>query len=388
MRLIGIKIAKNIVTSPIDDIEHKLKFGYTDAAMTNLIKISSDSAQQFSQQVLDWYHLHGRKHLPWQQNKTPYSVWISEIMLQQTQVKTVLPYYKKFMQSFPDVTALANADEDTVLHHWTGLGYYARARNLHKAAKQIVNEHNGEFPTNIEQVINLPGIGRSTAGAILSLSLNKPHAILDGNVKRVLSRYFLVEGHNGQARYEKTLWPIAETLTPSDGVAFFNQAMMDLGSGICTRSKPDCQACPLQSSCLAFAANEQHNYPQKKPKKTIPVKSTIMVIPKVNQQVLMEKRPPAGIWGGLWCFHEVKQTDEIIGLLKGLSLSEITRNELPAFRHTFSHFHLDILPILVECQQDEYQEVYEKNQQQWYDLANQQSVGLAASTKTLIQLLQ
>ena len=235
--------------------------------MTNKTTISAKYAQAFSDQVLSWFQLQGRKHLPWQQDKSPYRVWISEIMLQQTQVATVIPYYLRFMASFPNITALADADEDTVLHHWTGLGYYARARNLHKTAKTIRANYQGRFPENIDEVIALPGIGRSTAGAILSLALNKHHAILDGNVKRVLARCYKVQGHAGQAIYEKTLWPITETLTPKVGVAQFNQAMMDLGAMVCTRSKPKCEICPINASCLAFASDEQASYPQKKPKK-------------------------------------------------------------------------------------------------------------------------
>ncbi|WP_085299015.1 A/G-specific adenine glycosylase [Cognaticolwellia mytili] len=356
--------------------------------MTNKTTISAKSAQLFSSQVLNWFELQGRKHLPWQQDKTPYRVWISEIMLQQTQVATVIPYYQRFMASFPTVTDLANADEDTVLHHWTGLGYYARARNLHKSAKIIRDQYLGEFPDELEQVIALPGIGRSTAGAILSLSLHKHHAILDGNVKRVLARCYMVQGHTGQAIYEKTLWPITEALTPEKGVANFNQAMMDLGAMVCTRSKPKCEICPIQTGCLAFAGAEQANYPQKKPKKVIPEKHTIMVIPRVNQQVLMEKRPPTGIWGGLWCFLEVDDHSKIEDTLAKHQLRAITKKQLPSFRHTFSHFHLDIEPVLVECEYGSNNAVNDDSSHQWYNLTTNASVGFAASTKQLIQSIK
>lgn len=356
--------------------------------MTNTTKITNKSAQQFSQQVIDWYKKQGRKHLPWQQHKTPYSVWISEIMLQQTQVATVIPYYQRFMASFPTINDLAKANEDNVLHHWTGLGYYARARNLHKTAKIIANDYQGNFPQLIDEVIALPGIGRSTAGAILSLALNKHHAILDGNVKRVLARCYTVKGHSGQAMYEKTLWPIAEILTPKVDVAPFNQAMMDLGALICTRSKPNCEQCPLVSSCLAYALDEQANYPQKKPKNKIPEKHTIMVIPRINNQVLMEKRPPVGIWGGLWCFLEVSHTDEIPFLLSKLNLKELGSQSLTKFRHTFSHFHLDIEPIVIDCELLIAKEINDFDQQQWYNLSIEASVGLAASTQKLITLLK
>lgn len=325
-------------------------------------------------------------------------------MLQQTQVKTVIPYYERFMASFPSITALANADEDKVLHHWTGLGYYARARNLHKAAKFIVSDHQGVFPAEIEKVIALSGIGRSTAGAILSLALNQHHPILDGNVKRVLARNYLVTGHNGLAKFDKALWQLSETLTPAVDTGFYTQAMMDLGATVCTRSKPNCEVCPLKTSCLAFATDRQAEFPQKKPKKKIPEKSTIMVIPKVStatsNKVLMEKRPPTGIWGGLWCFYEVTEKSEITTLLKSLGLKPATKQnsqqELTTFRHTFSHFHLDISPIVIDCALLEAndlieinnQEISEPRKQKWYDLHSEASVGLAASTKKLIGLLQ
>ncbi|WP_448211320.1 A/G-specific adenine glycosylase [Colwellia sp. MEBiC06753] len=356
--------------------------------MTTQISISPKSAKQFSDNILSWYHQQGRKHLPWQQNKTPYRVWISEIMLQQTQVATVIPYYQRFMESFPDVVSLANADEDTVLHHWTGLGYYARARNLHKAAKIIAADYKGKFPEDIEQVMALPGIGRSTAGAILSLSLKQHHAILDGNVKRVLARCYLVEGHNAQAKFDKALWPITETLTPKSGVEFFNQAMMDIGATICTRTKPKCELCPVQSGCMAFATDEQANFPQKKPKKTTPVKQTIMVIPRLDQTVLLEKRPPAGIWGGLWCFYEVNSLSDIPELLQALGLQQSKQTQLTEFRHTFSHFHLDITPIMVDCDElskTQTTTIHEPRTQQWLPINGSNAVGLSASTVKILQ---
>ena len=403
--LVVVSFFKGITMNKKRHLDHKLLsrpetciligngyFRYTVALMTNQTQISPKSATLFAQQVLAWYQKQGRKSLPWQQNKTPYRVWISEIMLQQTQVATVIPYYLRFMESFPSITALADADDDHVLHHWTGLGYYARARNLHKADKIIKNDHQGEFPQNIENVIALPGIGRSTAGAILSISMNKHHAILDGNVKRVLARCYKVDGHNGQARYEKALWPIAETLTPKEGVAQYTQAMMDLGSLVCTRSKPNCSQCPIIATCLVYALDEQANYPQKKPKKKIPERSTIMVIPRIGtelgEKVLMEKRPPSGIWGGLWCFLEVSSSNEIPALLQTLNLKATNSQTLTKFRHTFSHFHLDIEPIIVDCMQLPAKEINEKDLQQWYNLTNEASVGLAASTLKLITLLK
>jgi A/G-specific adenine glycosylase len=318
-------------------------------------------------------------------------VWISEIMLQQTQVATVIPYYQRFMESFPTITDLANAAEDNVLHHWTGLGYYARARNLHKAAKIIRDNFNGYFPHNITEVIALSGIGRSTAGAILSLALNQPQPILDGNVKRVLARCYLVDGYNGLSKFDKTLWQLSEQLTPTQDTSYYNQAMMDLGATVCSRTKPNCEQCPLQYSCLAKAADLQSEYPQKKPKKKIPEKNTIMVIPRIqnnnNELVLMEKRLPSGIWGGLWCFYEIAELEQLTTLLTKVNLKPIAQQLLTEFRHTFSHFHLDITPLVVDCELISNQEVNENNQQQWYNLQQENNVGLAASTKKLLTLL-
>lgn len=225
-------------------------------------------ALQFSQAVLNWYHKYGRKALPWQQEKTPYHVWLSEVMLQQTQVATVIPYFERFIARFPDVTALAKAPLDEVLHLWTGLGYYARARNLHKAAQHIVDKHQGQFPDTFEHVCALPGVGRSTAGAILSLSLKQPFPILDGNVKRVLARCYAIEGWPGKKEVENKLWEISENVTPIEGVEYFNQAMMDLGAMVCTRSKPKCELCPLNKGCIAYAQNNWADYPGKNRKKS------------------------------------------------------------------------------------------------------------------------
>ncbi|WNC73750.1 A/G-specific adenine glycosylase [Thalassotalea psychrophila] len=345
----------------------------------------------FSENVLTWFASQGRKHLPWQQSKTPYSVWISEVMLQQTQVATVIPFYQRFMSSFPAISDLANADEDLVLHHWTGLGYYARARNLHKAAKIIRDDYNGIFPDNIDDVIALPGIGRSTAGAILSLALNQHHPILDGNVKRVLARYHMVSGYPGQSSFDKQLWLLSEKLTPEQGVANFNQAMMDLGAMRCTRSRPSCTECPLKANCQAFFHEKQAEFPGKKPKKEKPVKQTIMVIFTNEDSVLMYKRPPTGIWGGLWSFFEIQDINQLADLTTELGFSITSQTELNGFRHTFSHFHLDIKPLKVVIGNinDNANNIIinENDQQLWYHLQRGANVGLAASSKTLLSLI-
>lgn len=340
----------------------------------------------FSDHILDWFGEQGRKHFPWQQQKTPYRVWISEIMLQQTQVTTVIPYYLRFMASFPTITDLANADEDLVLHHWTGLGYYARARNLHKAAKYIRDYYQGVFPDEIQQVIDLPGIGRSTAGAILSLALNQHHPILDGNVKRVLARHFMVAGYPGQSAFDKPLWLLSEQLTPENGVANFNQAMMDMGATVCTRSKPKCSECPLKDTCQAFYHEKQAEFPGKKPKKVKPEKQTIMVMFTQKNSVFMYKRPATGIWGGLWSFYEINNVKELPTLANDLGFNITNEQRLTPFRHTFSHFHLDITPLQVEIT-EKLTNINENNEQLWYHLDRGANVGLAASSKTLLSLL-
>lgn len=304
----------------------------------------------FSTRVLEWFDKHGRKHLPWQQDITPYRVWISEIMLQQTQVTTVIPYFERFMQRFPTVTQLAAAAQDDVLHLWTGLGYYARARNLHKAAQLIAEQYAGEFPQTLEEVMALPGIGRSTAGAILSIACGQSHAILDGNVKRVLARYYAVEGWPGKRQVEEQLWAYATQNTPLQRTHHYTQAMMDLGAMICTRSKPACDTCPLQNECIAYAQGNQTNYPGKKPKKILPVKETTMWIPFYQGSVLLKQRPSSGIWGGLWSFVEsdnVKTTPADVARYIGPNFET---EPLSAFRHTFSHYHLDIQPKVIHCQ--------------------------------------
>jgi len=303
----------------------------------------------FSRSVLTWFDRYGRKHLPWQQDRSSYRVWVSEIMLQQTQVATVIPYFEAFMARFPRLHDLADAPLDTVLARWSGLGYYARARNLHKTAQIIRDQYSGIFPTNFVDVLALPGIGRSTAGAVLSLALNQHHAILDGNVKRVLARVFAVDGWPGKSSVAELLWQHSERLTPKKRVADFNQAMMDLGAGICTRSRPQCELCPLQRDCVAFSTQRQTDYPGKKPKKTIPVRRTqMLLLSNANNEVLLQRRPPVGIWGGLLSLPEIPMDDDVSPWCEkhlGFAIEEQAR--WPVVRHTFSHFHLDISPVLI-----------------------------------------
>ncbi|WP_354623321.1 A/G-specific adenine glycosylase [Psychromonas sp. MME2] len=345
------------------------------------------SNEDFSQRIIQWQQQHGRHHLPWQQDKSLYKTWISEVMLQQTQVATVIPYFKKFMRAFPTISYLANAPIDEVLHHWTGLGYYARARNLHKAAQFIRDNFNGEFPQDFQQVLALPGIGRSTAGAILSLTLGKHFAILDGNVKRVLTRHQAIEGWTGEKRVENQLWTLAEKVTPSEQCHIFNQAMMDMGAMICTRSKPKCTTCPVNSDCKAYQSNTMSCYPTAKAKKKIPVKHAFMLVlyTVTDQQISVQltKRPPAGIWGGLWCFPELSKLESSQELLQDMGVTQYKQILLPSFRHTFSHYHFDISPVLIKVGSIEYQQIREENTL-WYNLNTPQKVGLATATKKIL----
>ncbi len=343
-------------------------------------------APQFAQQVLDWYHKYGRKTLPWQQEKTPYKVWLSEVMLQQTQVATVIPYFERFMSRFPTVTDLANAPLDEVLHLWTGLGYYARARNLHKAAKQVADKHGGVFPQTYDEVADLPGVGRSTAGAILSLSLGKHFPILDGNVKRVLARCYAVSGWPGKKEVENRLWEISERVTPAQGVSQFNQAMMDLGAMVCTRSKPKCELCPLSNGCVAYANHSWANYPGKKPKVTLPERTGYMLMMQDGDEVFLAQRPAVGLWGGLFCFPQFAEEQELHRWLEQRGIPANNLTQLTAFRHTFSHFHLDIVPMWLPVSSMD--GCMDEGPALWYNLGQPPSVGLAAPVERLLQQLR
>ena len=306
--------------------------------------------QQFSLPLLSWFDTYGRKDFPWQHPRSAYRVWVSEIMLQQTQVKTVIPYFNRFINRFPDIQALAMASEDDVLSHWSGLGYYSRARNLRKTAAIIHTDFHGEFPNDLKQLINLPGIGPSTAAAIASLAFNKPTAILDGNVKRVLSRYFLVDGIPQQAAVHQKLWKLANECMPRKRCADYTQAIMDLGATCCTTKNPDCTHCPLQTSCLAKEHNEVANYPNKKPKKIIPTKEQqFLLLYSGDQSIYLEKRPPTGLWGGLWCLPNIEFSDcPTTYVFNRYMLQTSNVQELMTINHSFSHFHLRIKALSMQ----------------------------------------
>lgn len=342
------------------------------------------SDEQFGAAVLDWYDRHGRKDLPWQQAITPYRVWVSEIMLQQTQVSTVLGYFDRFMDALPTVEALASAAEDEVLHLWTGLGYYSRARNLHKTAKLVVAEHGGEFPRCVERLAELPGIGRSTAGAIASLSMGLRAPILDGNVKRVLARYVAQDGYPGEPKVARQLWDVAERLTPQTRVNHYTQAMMDLGATLCTRSKPSCLLCPLKAGCRAHLLGRETDYPAPKPRKALPQKRTLMpLLANHEGAILLYRRPSTGLWGGLWSLPELEDLAALDPLAERHALELQQHRQLPGLTHTFSHFQLAIEPWLISVKST--RDAVAEPDWLWYNLATPPRLGLAAPVKTLLK---
>ncbi len=335
----------------------------------------------FQQRVLTWFACQGRKDLPWQQNTTPYRVWLSEIMLQQTQVTTVIPYFQAFIEKFPTLESLAVAHIDEVLPYWSGLGYYARARNLHKSAQIIYQQQ--RFPDTLDELMALSGIGQSTAGAILSIAFHKSHPILDGNVKRVLTRYKGITGWSGDSQVTKQLWAISTALTPIERCADYTQAIMDLGATVCTRSKPSCTVCPLASHCVALNMGIVAQLPTPKPKKTLPVKQLIfLLLSNDDQQLFLEKRPPTGIWGGLWSLPEFDSIESAQDWCLSKKLAINSQQVLPTSRHTFSHYHLDYTPLVIQTNSPT-NFVMEANQSLWYNAGQQ--LGLAAPIKQLLQ---
>jgi A/G-specific adenine glycosylase len=312
----------------------------------------------FAACMIAWQRQYGRHDLPWQSGNA-YQVWVSEIMLQQTQVATVIPYYQRFLVSFPNIRILASASEEQVLAHWSGLGYYARGRNLHKTAQIIASQYGGEFPHEFEQILALPGIGRSTAAAICTLAFHQRHAILDGNVKRVFARYFGIEGWAGEKKTEQQMWQQAEAQLPTSEIAIYTQALMDMGATVCTRSKPDCPVCPVLSGCIAAKNNRVAELPAPRPRKAVPERSTTFLLLKHDNDILLEKRPGSGIWGGLWCPPQLDDGQELVeDYLQRNGMEVSNKVKLKAFTHTFTHFRLHITPVLLhlECKPDQVQQ--------------------------------
>jgi A/G-specific adenine glycosylase len=299
------------------------------------------AGESFAHRLLDWYDAHGRHDLPWQRPATPYRVWISEVMLQQTRVETVRPYFERFVERFPDIETLAAADIDEVLAHWAGLGYYARARNLHRAAGIA----GGDLPKDLESLVALPGIGRSTAGAILSLAGGQRHAILDGNVKRVLARHAGIEGWPGRSPVARELWALAEERTPGERVAAYNQAMMDLGATVCVR-RPRCMVCPVADDCRARIDGTTDTIPGSKPKRDVPQRETVALVlqRRADGAILLERRPPEGIWGGLWSLPEFADGESLAQWLASRFPDAPETERLEPVEHAFTHFRLRIHP--------------------------------------------
>lgn len=311
----------------------------------------------FSKAVIDWQRQHGRHDLPWQRTRDPYRIWLSEIMLQQTQVSAVIPYYLKFLDSFPDVASLAAASSEQVMAHWSGLGYYTRARNLHACARQVVRDHGGQFSADPDQLVALPGIGRSTAAAIAAFAFGARAAILDGNVKRVFARAFGIEGYPGTRQIEQAMWLRAEALLPhgADAIRSYTQGLMDLGATLCSRSKPRCGDCPLAQRCVALASDRVADLPVKKPKKAVPLRQLrMLVVLDRSGRVLLEKRPDTGIWGGLYSLPEVmyevtqSETAAEARIANAAAAFGVlaSQQQLEPIRHGFTHFTLDIYPSL------------------------------------------
>jgi A/G-specific adenine glycosylase len=334
--------------------------------------------EEFALRLVAWFDRHGRKTLPWQHNPTPYRVWVSEVMLQQTQVATVIPYYERFMARFPSAHALAQAPLDEVLHHWTGLGYYARARNLKACAQVLVERHGGDFPDGIDAVTALPGIGRSTAGAILALARGERHPILDGNAKRVLARVFGIDGDPSSAEVLKALWAQAEACTPHERAAAYTQAIMDLGATLCTRARPACTVCPMSDGCTAAREGRQAELPGAKRRRTRPAREAVLLIAETGvaatRAVLLERRPSPGIWGGLWSPPQFdSETDALAWCRRELKDLE-SLPAPPPIEHGFTHFDLRLNPLRVRCTTSP--EVREPEDRLWYLLSAPPKVGL------------
>jgi A/G-specific adenine glycosylase len=346
---------------------------------------------QFTERLLAWFEIHGRHTLPWQQNPTPYRVWVSEVMLQQTQVATVIPYYERFMARFPDVGSLAAAPLDEVLHLWTGLGYYARARNLRACAQTLVAQHGGQFPDDIEAVTALPGIGRSTAGAILALSRGQRQPILDGNVKRVLSRVFGIAGDPGSAAVVAQLWAQSEICTPTLQVAAYTQAIMDLGATVCSRSGPACTVCPMSTGCVAALEGRQTELPGRKLKRARGSREATLLIAETGiaglAAVLVERRPAAGVWGGLW---SPPQFDSEFAALdwcrREIGEPKVESQLLAPIHHAFTHFDLLLTPLRVRCQPSP--SVRDGDDRLWYRLGDPPRVGLPQPIRQLFERLR
>jgi A/G-specific adenine glycosylase len=340
----------------------------------------------FSARLLAWYRSHGRHDLPWQGTRDAYRIWVAEIMLQQTQVAAVIPYYQRFLERFPDIAALAGAAQDEVLRLWSGLGYYSRARNLQRAAQQVAQRHGGVFPRALEEIEALPGIGRSTAAAIAAFAYGTRAAILDGNVKRVLARHFAVPGFPGEKRVEQHLWQMAEEHLPPRDIGPYTQALMDLGATLCTRAKPACTRCPLAQSCQALALARVSDFPAARPARARPMRATHMLLLMHNGELLLEKRPPSGIWGGLWSLPEIEDASRARAHCRvrfGCSIA--APQALEPLAHGFTHFRLQIQPLL--CPVRKLSLAARETGQIWLGLEQAHATAIPVPVRKLIERL-
>jgi A/G-specific adenine glycosylase len=351
-----------------------------------MIAATQSGADTFAPRLLRWFDVSGRHDLPWQHPRTPYRVWLSEIMLQQTQVKTVIPYFERFIAALPSLPALASASRDDVMALWSGLGYYARARNLQAAAQRCVELHGGELPRDIDALTALPGIGRSTAAAILSQAWGDRHAILDGNVKRVLTRYHGIEGYPGLPAVEKRLWSLAEAHLPATRMADYTQAQMDLGATLCTRSDPACVLCPLQEDCVARTEGRTAELPTPKPGKVAPQKhACVLWLLNTEGEVLMQRRPAAGIWASLWTLPQADDAVSSREWFERQLLGDFTAAEpLPAIDHAFSHYKLRLQPLRL-CGVALRDRVGDNDDLRWVARGEFASLGIPAPIRKLLE---
>lgn len=361
--------------------------GNTQHTFLKLMSTQKSDISSFAQTVVDWQREHGRQHLPWQHHTDPYKVWLSEIMLQQTQVSTVLGYYERFLARFPTVKSLAEAEQDEVMPYWAGLGYYARARNLHRCAQVVCSNFDGSFPDSSQLLATLPGIGPSTAAAIAAFCFGERSPIMDGNVRRVFTRYFGVYGHPQKRAVDLELWALASQVvdsSPADlNMAAYTQGQMDLGSMLCTRGKPDCLKCPLKNTCFAYANQLTHELPTPKPKTVQPQRYCEMLILESNGAILLEQRPDSGIWGGLWAFPQYENSDELYRACVAMGIQLTPEQKMSALLHVFSHFKLHINPWHVKQSAPILAEP--KANQEWVAITDLGSVGLPSPVKKIVE---
>lgn len=339
----------------------------------------------FTTKLIRWQRTSGRHDLPWQRTRDPYRIWLAEVMLQQTQVEAVIPYYKRFLARFPDLSSLARASQDDVLRLWSGLGYYARARNLLSAARLLLAEHGGSFPRDAASLVQLPGVGRTTAAAIAAFAFGHRAAILDGNVKRLLARYFGVSGYPGEPAVEQRLWALAESILPARSIEHYTQALMDLGAMVCTRTRPRCEACPVAGACVARSEHRVAELPSPRPRRAQPERKATWLVLRRGDQVLLERRPSTGLWGGLWTFPQIEERNLRDHCRRTLGCDVAAIRRLQPIEHGFTHFRLRAHPILCELRAS--LPCVQSSRYRWVNLARSPSVAVPAPVRRLLGTL-